>query len=89
MPAWALGELQLPDDLVSLVLQPFERFVVSDTGEGDHDFDALGLEAHGLAGEVAQARSPNSPGGVQIVHSEVATIRDRARPLAAKLRRVA
>lgn len=91
MPAWALGELGLPDDLVSIVLQPFNRAVVSinDDGKEAADFDNLGLEALGLAGEVATARSPNSPGGMKIVHSEIAAIRGRARPLCANLRRVA
>lgn len=91
MPAWALGALELPDDLASLVLQPFGRAVVTLNSDGDlaADFDNLGLEALGLAGEVAQARSPASPGGVRIVHSEAAAIRDRARPLCSMLRAVA
>lgn len=88
MPAWALGELDLPDDLASLPLTGYRRAVITVTDDGEQatDFDNLGLEALGLAGEVAQARSPASPGGTAIVHTEVAAIRNRARPLAAKLR---
>ena len=91
MPAWALGELGLPDDLTSLVLQPYGRAVVTITEDGEEatDFDNLGLQALGLAGEVAKARSPDSPGGVSIVHSEIAAIRDRARPLCSSLRAAA
>jgi hypothetical protein len=90
MPAWALGELDLPDDLVSLVLVgPYGRCVVTDDGEGEGSIDALGLEAIGLAGEVQQARSDDSPGGPNIVPIERERIRQRARRVAAKARRVA
>ncbi len=92
MPAWALGELDLPDDLVTLMLSPFRRAVVTVDGEGEAaaiDYDGLGLEAHGLAGEVAQARSKDSPGGTAIVHTEAELIKARARRLAGKTRRVA
>lgn len=91
MPAWALGELDLPDDLTSLVIAGYGRAIVTLTDDGEQaaDFDNLGLEALGLASEVAGARSPHSPGGVRIVHTEEAAIRNRARPLAAKLRSVA
>lgn len=90
MPAWALGELALPDDLVSLVLSPFARAIVSvsDEGEGAVDFDHLGLESLGLGTTVAQARSEDSPGGTNIVHIEREQIRQKARPLCAKLRAV-
>lgn len=88
MPAWALGELRLPDDIVSLVLTPWDRFVVTDEASGGADFDGLGIEAHGLAGEVQQSRHPESPGGVNIVHMEQAAIRDRARRVCAKGRAV-
>lgn len=89
MPAWALGELGLPDDLVSLVLQPYAKHVGSDENEEGGDLDALGLEALGLAGEVATARSPQSPGGTSIVPIEKALIRNRARRVCPKARAAA
>lgn len=89
MPAWALGALDLPDDLASLVLQPYGKHVGTDEHDGEPDFDALGLEALGLGSEVAAARSPASPGGIAIVHSEVALIRQRARRVCPKARAVA
>jgi hypothetical protein len=91
MPAWALGELELPDDLTSLLLAQWNRAVVTVTDEGEQaaDFDQLGLEAHGLAGEVALARSKDSPGGTAIVHTEAELIRARARRVAAKSRSAA
>lgn len=88
MPAWALGELDLPDDLASLVLTGYQRAVVTvtDDGQAAVDFDHLGLEALGLGTTVAQARSEDSPGGTNIVHIEREQIRQKARPLCAKLR---
>lgn len=45
MPAWALGELRLPDDLTSLVLSPFAKHVGTDEGEGEGDLDALAVRS--------------------------------------------
>jgi len=88
MPAWALGELRIPDDLASLVLQPFQKHVGTDE-EGDGDLDVLGLEALGLAGEVAAARSPSSPGGTNIVPIEKAQIGAKARRICPRARSAA
>lgn len=89
MPAWALGALGLPDDLVSLVLQPFRKFIGTEEAGDEGDIDALGLEALGLAGEIATARSEQSPGGPRIVPMERARIGARARKLCPKARAVA
>jgi hypothetical protein len=85
MPAWAIGELRLPDDLTSLILTPWDKFIGSNE-DGEGDLDALGLEALGLAGEVAAARSPASPGGTNIVPMERAKIADRARRMVPRVR---
>jgi hypothetical protein len=89
MPAWALGALQLPDDLLSLILTPFEKFVGTNETGDEGDIDALGLEALGLAGEIAEARSEHSPGGPRIVPMERARIQGRARRLTPLARKVA
>lgn len=52
--------------------------------DSDPDFDALGLEANGLAGEVARARSKDSPGGTNIVPIEKQAIRTSAQRVIAK-----
>lgn len=88
MPAWALGELRIPDDLTSLVLSPYAKHVGTDE-EGDPDPDELAEEALGLAREVAIARSPNSPGGSRIVPIERERIRKKARRVTPKARAVA
>lgn len=76
MPAWAigaLGEAGVPDELLSLVLEPFSRFVVTDDGD-EGDLDTAGLDAGDLAHAVQRARHPASPGGVAIVPQERAEI---------------
>lgn len=88
MPAWAIGALNLPDDLASLILHPFRKHIGTDE-EGEDDLDALADDAIGYAHEHLTARSPSSPGGVRIVHSEEALLRARARRMCPKARRIA
>lgn len=91
MPAWALGalgEAGVPDHLLSLITEPFGRFVVTDEG-GEGDLDTAGLDAGDLAHAVARARSPSSPGGIAIVPQEKAAIIPLARRSVASGRRVA
>jgi len=91
MPAWAigaLGEAGVPDDLLSLVTQPFGRSVVSDE-EGDGDLDDAAIAASDFACEVARARHPNSPGGIAIVPQEKSMIEPKRRAACAAIQRAA
>lgn len=88
MPAWAIGELRLPDDLTSLVLTPYGKHVGTDE-EGEGEIDALNCDATEYSHVVAEARLPTSPGGPRIVHSEVAKIKSVARRMTPKARAVA
>jgi hypothetical protein len=72
-----------PSELISLLFDGTGRHVADDTSD-EPDFDAIGIEANGVAGEVARARSPSSPGGIQIVRTEKDAIRDRVRRFNAK-----
>tara|TARA_R110002074_G_scaffold262994_2_gene435142 strand:- start:21755 stop:22180 length:426 start_codon:yes stop_codon:yes gene_type:complete len=83
MPAWALGELRLPDDVVSLILTPYEKHVGTDE-PGDGDLDSLACEAAGLVNEYVEAKSDG-----HVNHIEEARIRARARRLTPKSRAVA
>jgi hypothetical protein len=86
MPAWAIGQLGaagVPDHLLSLLLEPFGRAVVTCDG-GNGDLDQLGREgAHYLA-EHADAKAD----GV-VTPIERARLGDRARRLAGAARQVA
>jgi hypothetical protein len=91
MPAWALGalgEAGIPNEILSLVLEPFRRHVGTDE-EGESDFDDAALAANDLSTAVQRARHPKSPGGVAIIHTERAEIIPIARRAAAKARAVA
>jgi hypothetical protein len=91
MPAWALGELAdagVPDHLLTLVLAPWKRSVVTDE-ETDADIDDAADAAGEVASIVRRARHPNSPGGTAIVHTERAEIIPIVRRAKAKMARVA
>lgn len=91
MPAWAIGALGqagVPDELLSLVLQPFARHVGTDE-DGEGDLDTAGLDAGEAAHEIQRARHPASPGGVAIVPQERAVIVPILRRAVASGRRAA
>lgn len=91
MPAWAIGALSaagMPDELLSLVLEPFAMHVGTNADD-DGDIDALAEEAGEFHHEYARARHPNSPGGVAIVPQEKATLVPLAGRLKAKSRKAA
>lgn len=77
MPAWALFKLGkeggVPDELLSLIGEPFERHVGTDE-DGEGDLDTAGLDAGEVAHSIQRARHPASPGGVAIVPQERAEI---------------
>ncbi len=90
MPAWGLFKLGrdggVPDHLLSLVGEPFERHVGTDES-GDGDLDTAALDATSFARAVAAARHPAGPGGTAIVPQEVAMIVPFARQAIASMRR--
>lgn len=91
MPAWAIGALGsagVADELLSLITSPWNRCVVTEEG-GDGDLDTAAIEAADFVGEVARARSPNSPGGVAIVPQEAAIIHPKRQRACAAMRRAA
>lgn len=91
MPAWAigaLGEAGVPDELLSLVTQPFGRCVVTEEG-GDGDLDTAAIDAGEFVSSVQRARHPASPGGVAIVPQEVAAILPLKQRATASMRRAA
>lgn len=70
MPAWALaalGDAGIPDELLSLVLMPFGKSVVS---AGEIDVEELARLAADLDYQYANARRPESEAGIEICHRE-------------------
>lgn len=91
MPAWALGALAeagVPDQLLSLILEPFGRHIGSNA-EDDGDLDALAEAAEEFAHQYSRARHPKSPGGVAIVPQEKAVLGPLAGRVKAKARKTA
>lgn len=92
MPAWALGKLgkegEVPDHLLSLILEPFTRHVGTDE-EGEGDLDTAALDSSEFAQAVQRARHPLSPGGVAIIPQERAAIIPIARRSSSSARRAA
>jgi hypothetical protein len=85
MPVSALCRLVgvVPDELLSHLLDPVGRQIVHD--DDDSELDALGDDADAVAAEIRRARSPNSPGGTEIVDIEEARIRAKALRLRRKV----
>lgn len=86
MPAWALGKLRragVPDELLSLVLDPFNAAVTGADGD-DGDIDALGIEAAGYVSEYVAAKAD----GV-VTPIERDRLRERGRRVKATARRLA
>jgi len=92
MPAWALFQLGseggIPDDLVSMLGEPFRRSVVTNDADDEGLFDDLAAEAGELVQAVARARHPNGPGGTAIVPQEKAALVVVARRVMAAAGRV-
>lgn len=92
MPAWALFKLGkvggVPDDLLSMVGEAFERHVATDE-DGEGDLDTAAVDAGEAQNAVQRARHPNSPGGIAIVPQERAAIIPLMRKTAASARRTA
>jgi len=91
MPAWAIGALSsagVPDHLLSLIVEPFACFVVSEP-DGEGDLDTAANEALDFASEVNKAHHPNSPGGLAIVPQERALIEPKRQRAAAAIRKAA
>lgn len=55
MPVWAIGELRLPDDLTSMLLDPWSKHIGSNERDSG-DLDALEVEASGVVHEIAKAK---------------------------------
>lgn len=83
MPAWALGELRLPDDIVSLVLSPYAKHVGTDEG-GDGDLQTLATETAGFTAEYVERAADGA-----ICHRDKAALAARARKIVPMARRVA
>lgn len=75
----------IPDDLLTMCVEPAGKFIASENGEGD--LDTAGLDAAEVANKVQRARSPASPGGIAIVPQERAEIIPLLRKSAASARR--
>ncbi len=91
MPAWALfalGAGGVPDYLLSLVANPFGKFVGSDQN-GDGAFHEAATEASGFSQEYLTATAPESEGGTAITPREAAKLSERAARAGGKLRAVA
>jgi hypothetical protein len=92
MPAWALFKLGqeggIPDELLSLLGEPFKRAVSTDDENAEGAIDDAAEAAMDLALTVGRARHPNGPGGTAIVPQERAEIEEKARIAMAAIRQV-
>lgn len=90
MPLYGFVKLapHIPDDLLSMVMEPAGKFVGS-VEPSDGDIHDLHTDAAELTSAATKAVHPKSPGGVHIVPSERGQIRDIARRLGPRALKVA
>ncbi|MDF0543361.1 hypothetical protein PX699_13465 [Sphingobium sp. H39-3-25] len=76
MPVSALAKLAriIPNELTSLMLEPADK-VLADSEPEETDLDDLARAAVDVLQKYIAARHPDSPGGIRIVHNEVADIK--------------
>ena len=75
--AWSLLSTFLPDDLTSIMTEPSDKHVVTNKPE-PMCLDELAAAALDYAASHARARHPDGPGGIRIVHTEEAELREKA-----------
>jgi hypothetical protein len=78
----------IPDDLLSMVVEPAGKFVGTFEPSGN-DLHDLSTDCADYQAAMARATHPNSPGGVAVVPSERGGLRDISRRMAPKARAVA
>ena len=76
MPVTALVKLSkvIPNELTSLMLDPGGK-VLADAEPEETDIDDLARAAVDILSRYVSARHPDSPGGIRIVHNEIADIK--------------
>lgn len=90
MPVTALVKLSkvIPNELTSLMLDPGGK-VLADAEPEETDIDDLARAAVDILQRYVTARHPESPGGIRIVHNEVADIKMAAAGLQDRAGKVA
>jgi DNA-binding transcriptional regulator YiaG len=92
MPVHAFVKLarvpKFPNELLSLMLEPADR-VVADAEEDESDLDDLALSALDVLVQYVAARHPDSPSGIKIDHTERGAIKDAAKAIAGRAKKVA
>jgi hypothetical protein len=78
----------VPAYLLSLVAEPFSRFVGT-SEDGEAPFHVAAIEANGFSQEFLNATAPDSEGGPAITPREAARLRERAKRAGGVLRAVA
>lgn len=82
------GVKGFPNELLSLVIDPADKSV-HDSEEDETDFDDLARAASDYLVCYSQARHPDSPGSIRIVHNEKPELKLKAQGLKAAAKKVA
>lgn len=79
---------KFPNELLSLMVEPAGR-VIADAEEDESDIDDLALSALEVLAKYVSARHPDSPSGIKIDHTERSDIKDAAKAIAGRAKKVA